>query len=1044
MSLPMSSFIPLSMCSCGPVSRRVSLLLLAGGVPGLLLLSVTVQAATPQFWNLGGSGGDGNWSTGPADTNWNTTQGAAGNTTWPGTADDVANFQDAVGGTVTVFGGVNVAGISQNGSAYQLIGGTLVMIAGGGGATPVIRVQAGSNLNIESSLAGTVGLVKSGTGTLTISGLNSYTGSTAVTGGSLVLAAANQLSDTGALTLSGGGSIVLGGGNETVAALVSNGGAVTGAGVLQAQTYQLNDGSVVSSKLGTGLLETAGAVLISGSAAAETVDAGFGTLTLSGGNLSDTAALSLALDGTLNLQGNETVGSFVSNGTIAGTGILSAGSYDLETGTVVSGHLGTGPITSYGMVAISGSTGTGLIDIQSGTLALSGQSAASEVDVSSGTLTLTGNNLSDTALVKVWGILEVNGAETVGALTVNGGGNVGGAEVLTAATYTLENGSMIDGHLGGGQLVSSGVVAIAGSAVADSIQTASGILTNTGTLGHAGSEIEIAADARLVASGTQNYTVLRTSGPGFAFWQGNLSNTGIIRPGDTGAAGALAVTGDFANAAGGTLAFDIGVGADMSDLLAVSGAATLAGTLELRKLGAAEIAALVPVKIIDAGSYSGNFNTLLENLAGSVLFNPLNGTITRLGGAGDASLFAGATLNQSSTFAALYDDVIDPGTGNVAYRPGQVPPFVLSSGIASTDNAELLGARTASIKPQGLNSVLLNRLSPETYAGLGDYAGQATRNHRRSAFDAPALASSAVAAPRDAKDAKAMIVPPPGMGWEVFAAANYFDGETDGSLNGADYELNGAGVLAGVRVSPMRGLRIAAFLAGDDGEIKGSLIDADARGVAAGVIGEWMIEEAHALRLSGGMTFGNHQFEGTRGTVSATANDWSPSFASFDEVDTDTLDLFVGLDAVAWKNERIRIIPGIGLEYRNTSTDGFRELAGGSAIGLAVDGANRDSLGTNFSLGAQADVTRVVMLDGQVGLNLVLDDNPERISARFIGGSRPLAAQTAPLSDEQLYLSTGATWSASDSLRVRLGYRLEFRDDADPLGVVNLGSTFRF
>lgn len=896
-----------------------------------------VHAAISWHWNPGGSGGDGNWSTGPADTNWNTVPGALDNSTWPNSADSVAVFQDGTGGTVTVFGGVDVASIVQDGSSYQLVGGSLNLIQGSGGETPSIGVISGT-LSISSALAGVDGLVKSGAGTLILSGSNSLLGSTSVTGGSLVLAAADQLSDSDALTLSGG-SIILDAGDETVGTLVSTGGTVAGSGVLQAGSYQLGDGTTISGNLGSGVLSSSGNVSISGNAAAAQVNVGAGTLTLSGGNLNSSASLLLSSGGTLQLQGNQSVAGLVSNG-----------------------------------------------------------------------------------------------------------GSVAGSGTLTAATYALGNGSTISGYLGSGTLDSSGNVALSGSSLADVITISSGVLTNTGTLGHAGSAIDISGGARLIASGVQNYSILTSSGTGAGIWQGNLGNTGIIRPGDSGSVGSLSVIGNFSNLAGGTLSFDISAGG--SDLLTASGSAVLSGTLELNKLGAAEIAAFVPVQIIAAGSYSGNFSSLQEDLAGVVLFNPLNGSITRLGGAGEGELLAGATINRASTFTALYDDVIDPGTSNVAYRPGLTPPFALQSGIASDEDPRLLWALSASITPGGLNAALLDRLSPEVYAGLGDYAGQATRTHRRTAFQAPALASAggAPAASGGAKDAKAAIAAPAATTWEIFAAADYFDGETSGSIGNADYELSGGGVVAGARISPRSDLRFAAFLAGDDGDLRGNLIDADARGVAGGLIGEWMIEDSRALRLSGGISFGSHRFEGTRSSASASTAGWSPGFASFTDVDTDTLDIFVGLDGVAWKNDRFRVIPGIGLEYRNTSTEAFREFSGSTSgpISLAVDGASRDSLVTDFNLAAEADVTRALMLDGRLGFNLELNEDAERISARFIGGSRPMSALTTPLSDELFYFATGATWTASESVRVRLGYRLELRSDADPLNEINLGTSFRF
>ena len=108
-------------------------------------LSGHAAAATNQYWNFGGIGGDGIWGTGPGDKNWNLAAGAAvGNTTWPDTNNDVAVFQDALGGTVTVFDPALAAGLSQTGANYTLDAGTITLVPDAASAAPFVNVQAGT------------------------------------------------------------------------------------------------------------------------------------------------------------------------------------------------------------------------------------------------------------------------------------------------------------------------------------------------------------------------------------------------------------------------------------------------------------------------------------------------------------------------------------------------------------------------------------------------------------------------------------------------------------------------------------------------------------------------------------------------------------------------------------------------------------------------------------------------------------------------------------------------------------------------------------
>lgn len=1130
MLLPLSSSPALSIVVCLPLG----------------LCPLVTVAATQQFWNPGGTGGDGVWGSGPADLSWNTAVGAATpNYAWPNTADDVANFQDGIGGTATIFGEVSTAGVRQNGEGYTIEGGTLRLITGSGGEQPFIAVETGT-LAVTATLAGNAGLTKTGAGTLSFSGPSNFTGPTAINGGTLVLAGANQLPDGGSLSIGAAGTLSLDGGTETVGSLISNGGTIAGSGTLVASTYQLNDGSTVNANLGAGVLQTSGAVTLNGTAAAATVNVGSGALTLSGGNLADSAALTLAAGGGLVLGGADSVGSLVSNGgSISGTGTLTAATYALNNGSSVTGSLGNGAITTNGNVSISGSTGSGSLSVMggmldfigssaaaavqiaagaalqdggnladnanvtnsgtlamqgsdtiggyvsnggtlsgpgtltaasylldngssvsgnlgsgvltsNGTVSITGSAAVETVDVNSGTLSLSGNNLSDLAAVNLAGGagLMLGASDTIGSLVSNGG-TISGPGTLTAASYVLNGGSVVSGHLGGGALETHGTVESTGTIGASTVRIVDGTLVNHGTLGTAATWLHISGNAILAAGGTQNFARLTTGAGMTASWVGHLANTATIAPGDDAAAGTLFVQGDFSTT--GTLSLDVGTAA--SDLLQVTGTASFGGVLEISRLGLEEIEALVPLQLVEAAAYSGNFSALNENLEGVVFFDPTNGSITRLGFDDGAALLGRSTANQASTWIALYDDVIDPGTRNAFYLPGQRPPYTVTSGIASPEAPDLLAALQASITPEGLDAALLNRLSPEVYGSLSEYSLQALRNHHRSALDAPALAGagprvapSAGGSAKDGVGAKGASLAAPSSStatWEVFAAADYFDTGTDGSLNQADFDLSGAGFVAGARFAPAGWLRFSAWLAGDDGRVSGALIDADAKGLAMGFGGQALLplpSSSREIRLSAGMSYGSWEFDGTRASASANGSGWSQGFAAFSDADADAFDAFVGIESEVWSNDVFRLTPSLGLAYGSASSDAFRERQGGvgSPIALAIDGAGRDSLATRIGVAAAADLNRFITLDGETGVQVALTEETERISGRFVAGSRPMAAIYEPLSDDLFYLGAGATWHASEMWKVRLGYRAELRSDADPLSAVNLSTSLHF
>ena len=104
----------------------------------------------------------------------------------------MAVFQDPVGGIVTVFGPVQASGIVLQGADYTVEGGSIALLPDLAANVPAIDVRSGV-LAIGTTLEGTAGWTKQGSGELRLSGLNTYTGDTTVAGGILRLAAAGVL-----------------------------------------------------------------------------------------------------------------------------------------------------------------------------------------------------------------------------------------------------------------------------------------------------------------------------------------------------------------------------------------------------------------------------------------------------------------------------------------------------------------------------------------------------------------------------------------------------------------------------------------------------------------------------------------------------------------------------------------------------------------------------------------------------------------------------------------------------------------------------------
>ncbi|MEO6750351.1 MAG: autotransporter-associated beta strand repeat-containing protein, partial [Chthoniobacteraceae bacterium] len=155
----------------------------------------------------------------------------AGTTPWWNTGGFWVNsfnsfaFFGGTPGIVTLSGPVSAGGLTFTASGYDITGGTLTLGAGTGSSSPVINVSGtGSRVTIDSIIAGTAGLAKTGDGALVLTNnANSFSGDLVINGGGIVITNALQLgTGTTAISINGvantgnpgfsGGQLVLQGG----------------------------------------------------------------------------------------------------------------------------------------------------------------------------------------------------------------------------------------------------------------------------------------------------------------------------------------------------------------------------------------------------------------------------------------------------------------------------------------------------------------------------------------------------------------------------------------------------------------------------------------------------------------------------------------------------------------------------------------------------------------------------------------------------------------------------------------------------------------
>ncbi|EBW5459785.1 fibronectin-binding autotransporter adhesin ShdA, partial [Salmonella enterica subsp. enterica serovar Enteritidis] len=293
---------------------------------------------------------------------------------------------------------------------------------------------------LDNNVTGEGQIVKSGSDELIVTGDNTYSGGTTISGGTLTADHADSLG-TGAVansgvlqvgegelenTLSGSGSLVKTGTGELTLSgdnTYSGGTTITGGTLTADHADSLGSGDIDNSgvlKVGEGDLENT----LSGSGSL--VKTGTGELTLSGGN--DYSGGTTIIGGTLTADHADSLGT----GAVANSGVLQVGEGELENTLSGSGSLvktGTGELTLSGDNSYSGDT-----TIADGTLIAANVNALGSGNIdNSGTL-----------------MLDANGAFELANITTHTGATtaLAAGSTLDAGQLTQEDGSTLSIDLG--------------------------------------------------------------------------------------------------------------------------------------------------------------------------------------------------------------------------------------------------------------------------------------------------------------------------------------------------------------------------------------------------------------------------------------------------------------------------------------------------------------------------------------------------------------------------------------------------------------------
>ncbi|MEY3896372.1 MAG: hypothetical protein RLZZ214_1892, partial [Verrucomicrobiota bacterium] len=441
------------------------------------------------------TGGAEAWNT--SNGNW-TTDAGANNVAWNNANNDVAVFGD-VAGAVALGDPITAGGLIFNTTGYSVTGNILTLA----GATTNITVASTQAASISSEIAGTIlniGTATTGTGTLTLSGINTHTGLTNVNFGTVDVqntgafgstAAGTVVANLAALYLSGGIAVA----GETLA-IRGAGPSPANAGALRnlsgnnswtgpitlnnslrvtsdSDTLTLGDINTGSTRTfimnGSGNVTVNGIISSSGAVSVDNLNNVLtpGTLTLNGADTYD-GGTTVTGGGTLTMAGPRTLattaGIAVTQGIInmtgartASSGTITVGNGNGQTGTL---NLSNGDFSASSLTvgttvlnATTGTPGIGIVNHSAGILTTAGQllmgnfNTSSTVGAGTGTYHLSGGTLksTNTTLAAICIGTQSGGTATInlsgtGLLEMTG---VGGLLQIgrSSSTTTLSNGT---------------------------------------------------------------------------------------------------------------------------------------------------------------------------------------------------------------------------------------------------------------------------------------------------------------------------------------------------------------------------------------------------------------------------------------------------------------------------------------------------------------------------------------------------------------------------------------------------------------------------
>ena len=561
-----------------------------------------------------------------------------------------------------------------------------------------MQVAAGGTLSATGVISNASSLTKQGAGTLTLSGVNTFTGGTTLAAGTLNVNNAAALGNTapGALTVSGNSTLdaTAGAITTTTAKALNVNADLTFTGT---NNLSFNLGTAtIGGAAGSRTINVAGGTLAVGllnsSAGVGLIKSGAGILSMGQTALANTSLI----NGILDIQGGKVqVNSDFRSQGLSGSGTLENGGIaskwyrtDQAVNTTFSGTISDGPTAGIrlgfeklgtGQLDLTGNVSHTVTDrfaINNGTIRLAAGTLTTNF-TGGGNNTLVGNaaNLNGQLILESGSTFNANrnanpsisigsGANTRGFLKMNGG------TLNSAAQFNIGNGSGATGTRGYGGMTMSGGTLNSGSWIVVGANFDRAMMTQTG------GTINLAANRMTIgAGGVESFGAVNLTGGNFNVAAN--TNTGVFL-GENGA-GTLTLSGAAA------MTLNTNGGATSGTMQFAGNATSLKGDFNLNG-GTLTAFGVTKGTSNAAGVYRFNFNggTLRANAANPAFFNDLaltNAVVNPGGAIVDSNGFAISMAEPLAAPTLNWVNTIPVATGGTGYL--DAPTVILTGGTGT-------------------------------------------------------------------------------------------------------------------------------------------------------------------------------------------------------------------------------------------------------------------------------------------------------------------------------------------------------------------------